>query len=737
MRRMRLLAAVALSLILILGAGMAADTGKTTGIHTTGGNETLKTADSTGGKEIPPAVFTDSRGRRNLVILPRLRFDPGQPDIVVPSALSPDSGIPGVRSRSAKTNGNARSAVYPVPKGSIIHHAANGITTVFDSTGKQVLRASDARAGSIPVPGGERPATLVHELPSGSVLYRAGNFTYIVFNNEVILVEICESSRGLGILPQARVSEKNPAPQTHGQAAPVSGTEFDPNKVFLERVALSYRSYDWDNSLKSVSARWTVPDAPKTVRPSQVQYLELMRVAYDDVSFYTSANTTGTLSSMINFASVAEWNRISRTWDMSTWIQNTNTSRPAYYATAVPVNTGDTLDAEITSRYVINTTAEWNNTYSWSAGIGNQRGETSNLSLVAQGMESVYDSSFTPVEYRFEISGDNSADSEENFIGDTTFTGFRFTNQRDNSISPGSLSVKYAYVHSALEGKPGFTDMKIENNWPDRLVFHTQAPKVEPQVFTYSVTNNLGAKCATTGKWTYDGNAERDIASMTEYFSEAKNWNNVSWKLAFSNSGPDATKGNFGVNPKEGEHTLNEATLHYHAGHGLVDFNDGVKSGGLVFIDTNYENLTTPLTPTDVEGKWGGKNKWVFLQSCYPLRDKDWQNAFASSNSTHGILGYKTESYAHKDFMRTFFMYAKDYPVRDAFLHTVKFFERDTMIKTPNGNWEHLTAAVVFSNQSLSEKDFLPGYKSGIQPDTEVLKPYWNQWPEQNDGGVE
>lgn len=735
MRRLRLLMVIAAVLILVTGAGMATDTGKKTAPHTPGGNETLKNGDSTGGPAVPPAGFTDSRGRKITVIVPSLRFDPGQPDTVVPSALSPDTGRTGAHSGSGKTNGNVRSTVYPVPKGSIIHHAANGITTVFDSTGKQVLRAADTRAGSIPVPGGERPATLVHELPSGSVLYRAGNFTYIVFNNEVILVEICDSPRGLGILPQAGISGKSPAPQSHRQAAPASGTEFDPNKVFLERVALSYRSYDWDNSLKSVSARWTVPEAPKTVRPSQVQYLELMRVAYDDVSFYTSANTTGTLTSMINFASVAEWNRMSRAWDMSTWIQNTNSSRPAYYATAVPVNTGDTLDAEITSRYVINTTAEWNNTYSWSAGIGNQRGETSNLSLVAQGMESVYDSAFTPVEYRFEVSGDNSADSEENFIGDTTFSGFRLTNQRDNAISPGSLSVKYAYVHSALEGKPGFTDMRIENSWPDRLVFHTQAPKAEPQVFTYSVTNNLGAKCTTTGRWTYDGNAERDIEYMVQNLSNGENWNNVIWKPVFINIGPDATKGNFGVNPREGEHTLNEATLHYHAGHGLFDDTAENKTKGILFIDSDFE-FTSPLTPADVEGKWGGKNKWVFLQSCYPLRDRDWQKAFAASNSTHGILGFKTEYYAHQDFMKTFFEFAKTQTVRNAYFATVRKLFRNTIVYLPDGRTERLTAAVIFSNKSLIERDCIPGFYLNLQPDAEFVDPVTDQWPLSSEGGV-
>lgn len=66
---------------------------------------------------------------------------------------------------------------------------------------------------------------------------------------------------------------------------------------------------------------------------------------------------------------------------------------------------------------------------------------------------------------------------------------------------------------------------------------------------------------------------------------------------------------------------------------------------------------------------------------------------------------------------------------------TVKQLERDTMVESPDGPDEHLTAIVVVSNQSFEEKEYLPGFGSGIQPDTEVLKPYWIQWPE-TDGGI-
>jgi hypothetical protein len=266
-------------------------------------------------------------------------------------------------------------------------------------------------------------------------------------------------------------------------------------------------------------------------------------------------------------------------------------------------------------------------------------------------------------------------------------------------------------------------------------VYHYEKDLDRPVVYTYSVTNTDGEFNSSTGQWKWNEHARNDIQSMIEYFNNTNNWEkNVQWKQKFYEEWPHVTTGNFGVNPLAGEHTLNEATLHYHTGHGSSN-GDGTVSM-LHVLDDGPPPVDIDLTPPEVKGKWGGNNKWVILSSCYVLRDNRWEEAIATSHGTHGILGYKTQSTPRKIFMKTFFEFAKLYSVRDSYLLTVKRLDADTMMQSPDGKWEHLTAAAIFSNENQAVYDYLPGNKSGIQPDADPVDPVWDQWPKKIDGGV-
>lgn len=256
----------------------------------------------------------------------------------------------------------------------------------------------------------------------------------------------------------------------------------------------------------------------------------------------------------------------------------------------------------------------------------------------------------------------------------------------------------------------------------------------EPVVYTYSVTNTDGAVNETTGKWIWNDNARGDIENMITYFDTDSNWNdNVRWKLKFIKEWPDVTKGNFGVNPADGENSLNQATLHYHTGHGYASTDGHNSFLHLLAQEPSLPNID--LKPSEVEGKWGGNNKWVILSSCLVLRDNEWGNAFAPSHGTHGIMGYKTDSTPRKHFMEIFFRYAKTNSVRDSFLLTVKQLDPSSVVDAPNGRKERVTAVTVFSNNTLAENDYLPGYGKGIQSDT-LVNPSWSQWPPKIEGGV-
>lgn len=252
-----------------------------------------------------------------------------------------------------------------------------------------------------------------------------------------------------------------------------------------------------------------------------------------------------------------------------------------------------------------------------------------------------------------------------------------------------------------------------------------------PEVFTYAVTNANGAKDPTTGRWVWNENSRYDIDDMKNYLANNNNWNNVHWRQLFSKEGAAVTKGVLETT-SSGEDSLNDATLFYHTGHG--DWPDRNSHSDLKLVDEDYNSYS--LSPDELQGAWGGNNKWVILSTCFSLRDERWDGVFASTSATHGILGFKTESYPHSNFMQTFFEYAKTKSVRDAFLSTVQKLDKTTRVPSPNGGTEHLTAVTIFSNQNQAKNDFLPGFGSGIQPDADPVRPYRVQWPPQSEGGV-
>jgi len=108
--------------------------------------------------------------------------------------------------------------------------------------------------------------------------------------------------------------------------------------------------------------------------------------------------------------------------------------------------------------------------------------------------------------------------------------------------------------------------------------------------------------------------------------------NDPNWHLLFDHKSTEVSKEDFGVNFDSG---LNKATLHWNVGHGSYSplpenqHNNGIDVGGWRGI----------VSPSDVEGKWGDKNKWIVISSCEVLRDPRWAKAM---NTTHGILGFET-----------------------------------------------------------------------------------------------
>lgn len=78
---------------------------------------------------------------------------------------------------------------YQIPYGSIIYHAPDGTTRVFDQDGRRLLIANDSDSMS-PTPGGYKPATRVLGTPNGALIMGGGNMTHIYLNGTCIATVI-------------------------------------------------------------------------------------------------------------------------------------------------------------------------------------------------------------------------------------------------------------------------------------------------------------------------------------------------------------------------------------------------------------------------------------------------------------------------------------------------------------------------------------------------------------------
>lgn len=159
--------------------------------------------------------------------------------------------------------------------------------------------------------------------------------------------------------------------------------------------------------------------------------------------------------------------------------------------------------------------------------------------------------------------------------------------------------------------------------------------------------------------------------------------NTAGWHLNLYHNDSNISKIDFGTN---GEGGLRDSTLHWHIGHGYGN-------GGLELPNNQA------VQPDELEKKWGGNNKWVFLHSCEALENEgDWGNTL---ETTHGIFGFKTSVEANPNLGPAFFEYAMDgrRSLLDAYSNaTMDLFDTD------------VTARVIFDTEDQIYGDHLPVY---------------------------
>ena len=230
---------------------------------------------------------------------PQLNVDPPIETIAISEALSP-------RSERRITDGRTEGGI---PFGSIVVHAADGITRVFDNDGNQLLSISDEKSGKLPTPAGvEKSCTRLHQLPNDSRVYYRGDQAFVLdAAGELILT----------VIDEAPSSGQN-----------VTALRGEPGHDRVESAE------DWpESNITEYTAYWAVPSSPPSLESYQRIYL-----------FNGIERTTGPKEYLLQ--PVLAYNGSTHQWQGQAWACHTS-GDDDYYGPLFDTATGHTMRGRI------------------------------------------------------------------------------------------------------------------------------------------------------------------------------------------------------------------------------------------------------------------------------------------------------------------------------------------------------------------------------------------------------
>ena len=253
---------------------------------------------------------------------PNLQFNTTQTKVIVSGELSPSaaSAIPA----STVTAQSAAAAPY-IPYGAIIYHSRTGVTTVFDSTGKQLFATDDVKAATL---SNGAPATYVHEIPSGSTESEYQGKTYVTYGSKLILTIINENDAKTVTASASTIASTTSSPQVAG----VMLTSF--YKGWIEYAQSSVVTAD------RVDSTWVAP----TKTPA-VNGLKQSLGIWNGIQ---QSGVSGVLQPVLmwNFAPVGDPN-IYLKYTGAAWDYRSGINQDSLHSTPIDVSPGQTVEGTL------------------------------------------------------------------------------------------------------------------------------------------------------------------------------------------------------------------------------------------------------------------------------------------------------------------------------------------------------------------------------------------------------
>lgn len=354
---------------------------------------------------------------------PTLNFEKIQKSVTVNDELTLDNAADSLEIANT-IHDSEKPEMKKIPYGSIVYHAKDGKTTVFDVTGKQLFAIDDSASGMVMTPTGLSPATHVIEVPSGSDVKVDGAITKITYDNTRVLTIIDENPDGV----LTKSVSNWPWQYIEGAEAALTGNAGE------------------------FTSQWTVPsNPPQTVSgPAGSSGSQVM--------LWNGIHTTTTPYKLIQ--PVLEWHKKDyqsdpnpqAAWSIASWF-----AYPAGFIHSTRqygVIAGDTIQGQMT----------YSSSYSaWDISTYDQTRNINSYLSVSNSMPN------TNVEILIMLEGVGLTNNNH-VCGDTSFTSFTVRDTNGASIRPSSVTTGMnptGWWTGKLSG------LSVTNNWPNSLSLNT------------------------------------------------------------------------------------------------------------------------------------------------------------------------------------------------------------------------------------------------------------------------